>query len=303
MSDVDATIGLARLLRKHQPRLFDYAFAHRTKSAVTELLNVRQRSISLLASLAIPGDRHHLGAVVPLCKHPGRSNAVIALDLDTPPELLQELDTDELRRRVFSRRDELGTDARIGLLSIKINACPVLAPLSTLRPADGERLGLDRAALEERRLELLSLLDGPLIKKIETVMTREFEQTSNDIDGGLYGGGFIGDADRRRLDALRVQSPADLAKARPLFDDPRLDDMLWRFRARNWPESLSEEETTRWHADVLERLGTVDAPWAGWESFDQAMANEDWNAHDSSLRDALQGYCDALGRRLGRQQH
>lgn len=294
LSDVDATIGLARLLRTHQPRLFDYVFKHRSKSAAAELLNVRERAIVLLAASGIPRDRHHLAAIVPICRHPSRANVVIALDLHTAPELLNELDADELRRRVFSRRDELGTDERVGLVSIKINACPVLAPITTLGDVDAERLGMDRSVLDTRRQNLLSILDTPLLEKLESVMSREFEDGPDDPDGSLYSGGFFSDADKRRLDDIRSRSPEQLANLHPVFDDPRLAELLWRYRARNWPESLNAQETTRWQEQVRARLDDDRAPWSSWTAFDQAMAGEDWTDAESSLREDLQRYRDSL---------
>ncbi len=38
------------------------------------------------------------------------------------------------------------------------------------------------------------------------------------------------------------------------FDDPRLPEMLFRYRARNWPETLSAVERERWNEYRLDRL-------------------------------------------------
>jgi exodeoxyribonuclease-1 len=68
-----------------------------------------------------------------------------------------------------------------------------------------------------------------------------------DVDQDLYGG-FVGNNDRRRLNDLRNMTGEQLARSRAAFDDPRLDELFWRYRARNFPESLSPEETGRWEA-------------------------------------------------------
>jgi exodeoxyribonuclease-1 len=67
------------------------------------------------------------------------------------------------------------------------------------------------------------------------------------VDADLYGG-FIGNADRRRLNDLRQCTPEQLAKARPSFEDARLDELLWRYRARNFPQGLNADEAKAWHA-------------------------------------------------------
>jgi exodeoxyribonuclease-1 len=74
-----------------------------------------------------------------------------------------------------------------------------------------------------------------------------------DVDEDLYGG-FVGNADRRRLNDLRQSSPQQLAKARPAFEDTRLSELLWRYRARNFPSSLSAEESATWEAHRVARL-------------------------------------------------
>lgn len=57
---------------------------------------------------------------------------------------LLDLDTDALRERLYTRRNELGTASPVPLKLVHINKCPVLAPDQTLRPENAERLGLDR---------------------------------------------------------------------------------------------------------------------------------------------------------------
>ncbi len=302
MSDVDATIGMAQLLKRAQPRLFDYMFNHRSKTAAATLLNVRDRLTVLYSGPGVPPERHHLAAIVPLCRHPTRSNVVIALDLHTPPEILQELDSEELSRRVFSRQDELGDTPRVGVLPIKLNACPVLAPLATLRATDAERLDMSLDTLYRRREVLLGILDGALIAKLESVVQREYDESGSDPDGSLYGGGFLSDADRRRLTTIRSTSPAQLGLSQHVFDDGRLPEMVWRYRARNWPETLNEEERERWNAHTLARLDQDDAPWLSWERFESAMEAEDWTAEDAGLRESLYAYRDVLSCRVGRRR-
>ena len=48
------------------------------------------------------------------------------------------------------------------------------------------------------------------------------------------------------MDRIRGSSPEDLATASFPFEDARLPEMLFRYRARNFPESLSAEERALW---------------------------------------------------------
>ena len=74
-----------------------------------------------------------------------------------------------------------------------------------------------------------------------------------DVDEDLYGG-FIGPADRRSLERLRTLGGDALAGKRPAFEDGRLDELLFRYRARNWPDTLTDEERARWQQHCAERL-------------------------------------------------
>jgi len=74
-----------------------------------------------------------------------------------------------------------------------------------------------------------------------------------DVDEALYGG-FVGNNDRRLLNQLRAMAPQKLAAAQPNFDDVRLEELLFRYRARNFPDTLSEDEHERWQQLRAERL-------------------------------------------------
>ncbi len=43
-------------------------------------------------------------------------------------------------------------------------------------------------------------------------------------------------------------SGARLATARTGFDDPRLTELVWRYRARNFPATHTPEDQERWEA-------------------------------------------------------
>ena len=67
-------------------------------------------------------------------------------------------------------------------------------------------------------------------------------------------GGFLGDADRRRLVRLRALDAKELALARIGFDDERLPELLLRYRARNFPDTLGDAERRHWDAHRRARL-------------------------------------------------
>jgi len=118
---------------------------------------------------------------------------------------------------------------------------------------------------------------------------------SVDVDQDLYGG-FIGNADRRRLNDLRQSSPEQLAKAHPAFDDARLTELLWRYRARNFPTSLSADEAAAWEAHraarLLEGEGGALTLTALFDQLDQLAETAD--EHGEDVLGALYDYAEMI---------
>jgi exodeoxyribonuclease-1 len=255
LSDVRATVALARLIRRNNPKLFDFCLALRKKERVAEEIGFPQRRPLLHVSGMFPADRGCLGIVWPLAMHPTNKNEVIVWDLACDPSELLDLDAETMRLRMFSRADALPEGiARLPIKTIHLNKSPiVIANLKTLTPALAERWRLDvEQALRHAQIAAAPALSAALDTRWRAVFERPQEAVP-DVDEDLYGG-FIGSGDRRLLNQLRELPQQQLAAARPAFQDGRLDDLLFRYRARNFPESLSTEEAQRWEEHRAARL-------------------------------------------------
>lgn len=253
LSDVEALIGLARLIRVRQPRLFEFHFALRRKQKVFELLDVARMTPLVHVSSRYPANRGCLAVIAPLAAHPTQPNGVIVFDLGTDPGPLLELDADEIADRVFTPRADLPEDVeRIALKAIHANRSPALAPLSALKGIDHTRIALD---LDQclANLERLRASDG-LATKLQRVFGNAQPHAANmDPELALYSG-FLPDADKRRLREVRSASPQQLGKHGIQFTDARYNELLFRYRARNWPESLDADDNARWTAFCREKL-------------------------------------------------
>ncbi|MCF5923469.1 exodeoxyribonuclease I, partial [Xanthomonas perforans] len=75
----------------------------------------------------------------------------------------------------------------------------------------------------------------------------------NDADASLYDG-FLAEGDKRLLAQVRASAPDELGALEARFRDPRLIELLFRYRARNWPQTLSFEEQERWNVYRRQRL-------------------------------------------------
>jgi exodeoxyribonuclease-1 len=256
LSDVYATLALARLLRDRQPRLYQYVFTHRSKQAAESLLRTGQFEPVIHASEKFSADRHAVALVVSLCEHPLNPNGRVTYDLAVDPTPLLTLSPRELNKRLYTSARELPEGvARLPLKTIHLNKCPVLAPINTLRPADAERLAIDMARCRQH-LERLRQADG-LADKVRAILESGDGDGRNGIadpDLMIYSGGFFSHEDQSLLARLKHLSPRDLAGLEPPFEDERLPEMLFRYRARNYPDTLNEAERQRFEAYRLKRL-------------------------------------------------
>ncbi|GAA0910293.1 exodeoxyribonuclease I [Luteibacter anthropi] len=253
LSDVEALIALARLLKERQPRLWEWYFALRRKQRVFELLDVAAMTPVVHVSSRYPASRHCLTVIAPLAAHPSRQGEVIVYDLTADPADLLALDDGDIADRVFTSRADLPEGVeRIALRTVRANHAPALAPLSVLKGANMERLGLDMDAVE-RHLVTLRTAEG-LAEKLRRVYARAADlPPAEDPELGLYGA-FLPNADRALLADVRATPPGQLGTRSFPFRDPRYPELLFRYRARNWPETLDADEQARWEAFRLDRL-------------------------------------------------
>lgn len=252
LSDVDATIGLARALRQAQPRLFEHALKLRDKKFAATLFNLRELTPVLHVSSKIPATRGCLAVIAPLAMHPTNNNQVITYDLGADPTELLELDEDELHDRVFTSEADLPDGlSRIPLKGIHLNKSPMLAPMSTLNPQQAERWGIDLKRCNEHRAILLRVREA-LAEKVRTVFSApEYEE--RDAELSLYGG-FLPDGDKPRLQRVRDAAPESLGQFQGMFNDARYNELLFRYRARHYPQTLTTDEKVQWHEFVTRKL-------------------------------------------------
>lgn len=249
-SDVLATLGLARLLKQAQPRLFDYYLSLRDKRVVADLVLPTTERPFLHVSGRYHGNRDHLALVASVAAHPVNRNSVIVADLSVDPGDWADLSAQALAERLFARREELGDRPRPPLKEVHLNKVPAVAPLGVLGEPDAARLGIDVDAglAHLERLRRMPDLAG----RIREVYAPRARTPVEDVDGELYDG-FLPDADRSVLLQLRDADAAALV-APPPIEDPRARELVFRFRARRHPETLDADEREAWAGVIRDRL-------------------------------------------------
>jgi exodeoxyribonuclease-1 len=245
MSDVYATIAVAKLIKERQPKLFDYLFTLRNKKKVLEQINCKKLTPLVHISSKIPSVYGCCSWIVPVGMHPSNKNAVITLNLALDPSPLFTLSANEIKEKLYTPNSMLEeNEQRLPIKLLHINKCPVLAPAKTLSTENAKRLGIDR----EHCLQNLQKIRDNLqfIDKLQEVFVHQKCPNSLDPDFALYSGGFFSLSDKELMNQIIKSDEKSLTELCLPFEDERLHTLLFRYRARNVPQSLSEQEIERW---------------------------------------------------------
>ncbi len=254
LSDVRATISLAKLVHQVNPKLFRYYFSLRKKDVVRRRLNLQRMEPLVHTSAMFTSTAGCTSVVIPLSVSPENANEIIAYDLRRDPRDWLDASVEEIRRRVFTKKEELNEEGRIPLKGIHINRSPAIAPLSTLDSARAAALGIDIDQCLEHAELIRSRSD--LVQRLRNVFADRPARRHSDPDLQIYSGDFFPDEDREEFEIIRTMPPERLKHDPPRLYDQRAPEMLWRYVARNYPEALTEEEWERWKSFCASRILT-----------------------------------------------
>ncbi|MBR2753667.1 exodeoxyribonuclease I [Candidatus Saccharibacteria bacterium] len=261
LSDVYATIAVAKLIMEKQPDLFKYLLEMRNKNEVKKLANLENKKPFVYASGRYANDYNKTTVVFPLTS--GRNGNVLVYDLRYNLEEVFEQDSRESKSVVQpeceapcakrSPEDLVQKSYYPIIKELCLNKCPAVAPIGVLDKGDGwKKIGLT-SELVENNLDVL--LKHPVFAE---QMRMNYENRPEfpkalEPEGAIYEG-FLNDADRVKVMAVRNAEPNKLVDFHPEFDDERLSDLLLHYKGRNFPETLSESEMESYEKYRRERL-------------------------------------------------
>ena len=273
LSDVYATIAMAKLIKQQQPKLFAYLFELRKKAKVAELIDVAGMTPLVHVSSKFAATQGCVSWIVPLAFHPTNKNAVICYNLQASPEPLLHDDITALKEKLYTKTADLADgEQRLGLKLVHLNKCPVLAPAKTLSESRAAELGINRTTCLTH-LEWLRQHRICQSKAIELYQQLDEYPTETNPDYQLYSG-FISSADKQKMQQLHEQPPEQLGSNAPVFADERLNNLLFLYRARNYPASLTDSEQQKWQRYRTDKLmHGVDNPNLTMEDFSLALEN------------------------------
>lgn len=251
LSDVRATIAVAKLLKEKQPKLFNYLHGIRLKRQVQQFCDIDGGQPFVYTSGRFPKETMHTSVVMPLSQG-SRPGTIIVYDLRHDPNEWASKSIEELKSLRFATREKRqeGGFKPLPAKELACNKCPAVAPVGTLDDAAWQRIDLNLETIEKHRR---ALGKSDVTEKLKKVFGSNDFGKSKDADGALYDG-FITNQDKNEMRALRSCSANDLKSFNPNFKDKRLQDMVLRYKARNYPGSLSEAEYAEWESWRQARL-------------------------------------------------
>lgn len=254
LSDVYASIALAKLIRDKQPKLFAYLFELRHKSKVKELVEGGQPFVYASGKYSSEWEKT---TIVSRIADTPESQGSLVYDLRFDPTEFIAMNQAELIASWQRRRDDPGP--RLPVKGLKYNRCPAVAPLAVMDDESRNRLKIDLAKIR-KHLKILQdsdlgdrcLAAAEKINELRSQQSGLFQEVS-DVDARLYDG-FIEEADKTKMSMVRAADMSTFNHHDVTFKDDRLNTLLPLYKARNFPHDLTDDERRAWEEFRTHRL-------------------------------------------------
>ena len=255
LSDVLVLIDLAKLIKTKQQKLFDYLFTMRDKKKIAELVNLDEPKPFVYTSGRYDPAHEKTTVAYPL-SHALHAGSVVVYDLRYDPTPFLNATPKQLAEVLFANWD---ARQQAGFLPLPVKElgytkCPTVAPLGVLDQTTRERLSVDLDVIQ-KHVDILKAHTGFAAAVHEAYQLKEPYAKADDVEHMLYDG-FINDKDKPKINAVRNADANSLADFHPSFIDERLDELLFRYKARQFPTSLTEGEFEKWEAYRSRKLQT-----------------------------------------------
>lgn len=250
LGDVFALIHLAQLIRKKQPKLFDFMLNIRNKKDVSKIVNQGQPFVYTSGKYSNDWEKTTVVAVV--ADYANRGSLVF--DLRNDPTQFASMSPSELAKAWTRRYNEEGI--RLPVKKLLFNHCPAIAPLAVMDLNSQKRLGINLETILENYKKLQETdLRTPLLQALDIVekAIQQRAEANDDVDTKLYDG-FLDNNDKNISRSIRLSKPEELNDYLLKLKDQRLLALLPLYKARNFRSSLDSQELKDWEEFRKNRL-------------------------------------------------
>jgi len=248
LSDVIATINIAKLVMSKQPKLYDYVYMHRQKKEVKRLIDIDKRKPFLHISGKLRKENFYSSLMMPLTINPTNNNSIICFNLMGDPQPLIDFSAEELYEHLFIQKSN---KQKISLCTIELNKCPIILTPNLIDDVTSDRLNISPEKCEKNLHELLKHDLSIKLKKAYSM--NKFEE-SKYLERSSHVGFIEAKSDQKLLQQVRNSSSTELADGSINLQDKRYKALLFLYRAINYPNTLTESEKEAWKNMRNERL-------------------------------------------------
>jgi exodeoxyribonuclease I len=281
--DVRHTVKLAELLKTECQKVFDYLFHYRSKVALRERF-LNPPSKLLYISPFFGRLQTNCSLIFPLDWHPKQPDCVVAIDLSKDLTSLMYSTPEELLEQRYTK------GSKSPIIEIRLNTCPAVFG-DNLNEKWAADLGFSYqnciqnvALLEKNRTQLQSKIAA------FCALQKTFP-VNPDVEGQLYSN-FFSNRDKRKISEIQNLDPSLLGTVDTAQLDPRIEKLLFRFRGRNYPESLNKEEKIEWEEYRYSRLQDN---WPEFlENFTSCQEETELSPQQESILEDLMSFCQSL---------
>ncbi len=294
LADVRATIALAKIIKDTQPKLFDYAFSLREKKTVEAKLKLFEPMLH--TSGMYPAEKGCTRLAVALAYHPQYNDRAIIFNLDQDPSLLLELEVEELKTLMFTKQADLPAGVeRLQIKDLIFNKSPMFVPnVNKIDPKIAQQLQIDMDQCQQH-LAFINQHQQRITQVVQALYQNDEPlPKSADVDQALYEG-FIDSGDCNLCNQLQSLEIEELANFHPKFQDQRLTRLLLHFKARNYPQVLSEAEAEDWFEIVQGRVQAGEDGYLSLDEYEEKIADmRDKYPEKSAIWQELQDYAESF---------
>lgn len=245
LSDVEALIAVTGLIKDKQPQLYEYLLKMRDKNEIKKLVNLDVKQPFVYVSGRYDSEFNKATVAFPLAS--SKNGNVVVYDLRYDPTPFLDMSAGELKNKLYATWEQRQEDGflKIPVKELQYNKVPAIAPLGVLEQSDGwKKVDLTLEIVEKHKAILLS--NPAFAENMRSVFEARPEfKKATDPEAQLYDG-FVQDRDRLRIETVRNADARQLADFHPEFIDDRLAPLLLHYKARNYPQSLSQDESRTW---------------------------------------------------------
>ncbi|MFZ2544523.1 MAG: exodeoxyribonuclease I, partial [Candidatus Saccharimonadales bacterium] len=245
LSDVEALIAVTKLIKQKQPQLYGYLLKLRDKNEVKKLVNLDDKKAFVYTSGRYDAQFDKTTVAFPLTA--GKNGNVIVYDLRYDPTVFIDLDSKELVNKLYATWEERQEEdfVKLPIKELQYNRAPAVAPLGVLEKDDGwERIQLNPETIEKHKKILME--SQHFAENIRSVFENKPDYEKSLYPEAQLYDGFVNDADKIRIQAVASATDTELVDFHPNFQDERLSDLLLHYKARNFPRTLSADESIQW---------------------------------------------------------